>query len=735
MGTTGYDSERLKLEYAQIASKEDNTIRAGVIAALGKLAGSRASMVTKLSGEAADNQRNLLDNITKFQTAQHSGEGAERMRSTVKMAELVVNAPIDFAKAAYAPDVKLLADVQKAANPTGDSNTRDPLIARKAWETFYASPYSTPGSGNLWGTYNEMVKLYGDDNTPLAAEGGLEEKRQRVHAQLDSEKAGAADWQSRYAALVDINGAWEQFLQRNPNLDPNAPATYDAFEADTGIKDRLARVGDTKFIQQLQETVKNTDLGREDLYYTTAQAGLKELDAERDYLKGLLPGERDKEKAETEDTERDLFAAWLKRPDVQWWAKENGFRLGTVKEIDADLQKQIDEGKLPGSVYTKYGVYVPGPDDLKARRFAARQLTRAPERNIFRAAGIGRGGTRGGPETMIEVEVGADPSLYQGPNGKFYKDPADGLYVKAADVGKYAATTARQYENGLIAQRPDGTYVWSTDGDTWSPVDAAAGKKMYDASDVEVPGVVAGLEVTDQPPPKQLLRGFRRSPTIRDVEGSVRLVNEETGKEEYITPDLIRSKAEPNLRADHTRTTPADLIRKAKVSGAGERRGLDLDATHTDVPGPAPTPKLERARRRQTEAIRKAVPYAPGAGQDENLQDQPSSDAFVEEHEQRARSSMSTTPLPARTLQGTPTSPGAERAETATGAPASGLLRPPTPPSTAGRATTAEPAAQGTTIPATTTPTASTKAKDPALALWKNRKRPPPRSPEVEAGP
>jgi hypothetical protein len=688
MGTTEWGESRIRAQQAAIAGDYRKEQFESLTASI-KAADALVSRgYEKLAGETAELKGRAVDAVARFQASQHAGEGAQRTRSTVEMAKLMVNAPIDFAKAAYAPDENLLRDVRMAANPSGDAGTRNPLIAEKAWQTFYT--VATPGAGNLWGTYQAMEDAYGKDTNSLAADGDLAAARQRVLAQIDTEKGAAAGFGERYRAFTDIDGAWDNFLKRNPHLDPNADATYDAFEADHGIKNRLAKVQDTPFIAQLQKTIADEKSYEKELYRTDALTGIKAAEDARDReidLRNKIGGPTEEPPGLTEDTDRDLMAAWLKRPEIQAWAKQNGLRVGRVEEISEQMKADIASGKIPRASATKYGVYTDGPDDHRAVDFAYNQMKRTPERDIFRRAGISR---RAGPETIVEVEVGLDPALYQDPETKqFVKNTKTGKYVKLADV---------------------------------------------DALGVE------DVEFVAEPPPVTVHRGVRRDMLVNDAAGSVRFVNEESGKEEYVNPDIIRRINEPGLRSDATKDGLADQIGKGVAKRAADKAGLETNENDMDIgekpdqrraffqqyPGTSKGSSVQ-ARRERVEDIRRDLPIVPDAALDERLRPNKNTDAFVGEHAQRAKASdtaSASMDVTDRRQQPGLTPPAMI---TPPPGPANGTPIPRAKVGTTDGATIEPPAAakvqNDATTPSTTTPTASTTT-DPRRALF-GKKKPP----------
>jgi len=814
---SGYDTERLALEYAEIESKEKNVLRANIIRALERIAGNRQEALTKLSGEIAETKRSFADATARYYGSTGAGKEAAFMRAVVDMAELAVTAPLDFAKAAYAPDTAILDYVQKEANPNNDASTTDATtqIPQKAWKAFYSKV--VPEAGNLRGTYDAMESRYGKDTYSLATDRDLGGRRAAVLDKIERENKGADVWEKSYASFAGVKGAYDTFVKEQ-GADPNDPETLKAFYNSTGMTARLPLLKDPAFIGQLAAAVQAPRSLEQELFLEVGRSGVAGLDEEAKFMRGLLPKDDAPTTADTADTERDLLASWIKRPDVQWWAKQNNLNLGTTKELTEQMKADIAAGKFPGAVYTKYGVYIPGPDDLKARQFAKGQLNRDPSKNLFRALGIGRGGGGSGPQTIVEVTVGKDPALYKDPDSeKFYRNPETGKYIPLAELEKHTRPVYA-YENGHVAQRADGVYVWSTDeGETWSPIAKSAGEKMVAGAKVagrddilaaEARGkkmvaearslkekraaeklaaegiaaaemvalasrtpitAVVGMEATDEPPPEDTYRGVRKRATYRDVEGSVRFVNEETGDEEYITPDIIRGVSEPGLRADASRPSLARTLRRAVTKGAAERQGFEgPEQEHQDVPGEKPDTQRaflqEYPGSGKGREKRARPPIVPAYGTDEMLRPVPSSDTFVQEYSRTARMSdaeATTRDAPDRRSQPGITPPALLKAAEGYTAPEMILARKPGPSSPTAVpggpvSTRMEPGAlgdtrvftaaspegeapkAGTTTPSSTTPTQSTTptAKDPRRKLFAKRRPPvaaaPPKAPPVE---
>ena len=771
MGVSGYDTNRLAVAYAEIESKEKNVLRANIIRALERIAGNRQEALTKLSGEIAETKRSYADAAARYYGSTGAGKEAARMRAFVDMSELAVTAPLDFAKAAYAPDTAILDYVQKEANPNNDASTTDATtqIPQKAWKAFYSKV--VPEAGNLRGTYDAMESRYGKDTYSLATDRDLGGRRAAVLDKIERENKGADVWEKSYASFAGVKGDYDTFVKER-GADPNDSETLKAFYNSAGMAARLPLLEDPAFIGQLTAVVQAPRSLEQELFLEVGRSGVTGLDEEAKFLRGMLPKDDASTTADTADTERDLLASWIKRPDVQWWAKQNNLNLGTTKELTEQMKADIAAGKFPGSVYTKYGVYIPGPDDLKARQFAKGQLNRDPSKNLFRALGIGRGGGGSGPQTIVEVTVGKDPALYKDPDsGKFYRNPETGKYIPLAELEKHTRPIYA-YENGHVAQRADGVYVWSTDeGETWSPIAKSAGEKMV-ARAASTPGpmtAVVGMEATDEPPPEDTYRGVRKRATYRDVEGSVRFVNEETGDEEYITPDIIRGVSEPGLRADASRPSLARTLRRAVTKGAAERQGFEgPEQEHQDVPGEKPDTQRaflqEYPGSGKGREKRARPPIVPAYGTDEMLRPVPSSDAFVQEYSSTARmSDAETTTRDATDRRAQPgiTPPALLKAAEGNTAPEMVLSRKPGPsgpawlpnkpvsarmePGALGDTrgfTAASPEGEapkaGTITPSSTTPTQSTTppAKDPRRRLFAKKRQPvaaaPPKAPLVE---
>jgi hypothetical protein len=184
-------------------------------------------------------------------------------------------------------------------------------------------------------------------------------------------------------------------------------------------------------------------------------------------------------------TMREFLAGWIRRPEVRWWAEQNGFKLGTAEPLDPEsaLGREVAAGRYPETLLTNGMLYSMSPDDIRAFRLANAQTQMNPEKNVLRAIGQALK-----PKRIVEVE-----------------------FIVSAGVKPKTRTV-------LLEER----------------------KPWYG---------------TDYP-------------------GSVRGVNTETGREQYIPPELVASKSYP--AGKQKRPSLVELINKMSARGTSKREGHDL---------------------------------------------------------------------------------------------------------------------------------------------------------------
>lgn len=562
--TTEQIDRELELKRLQIAKSYDGKTDATLNAAIGRLMVQSAEVGVEKAKSLADFKTKMAKVVGDYQKSRDAGAKAGKMRALVDMNKLMVTSPIDYAKAAFLPDKALMSKVNEAAQSPNLQNERDKK--RVAWETYLGEV--VPEAGNVLGSWEEMQK-YGDPAEVISANNDnprVWENLRRVEKKLKLERVEASRFQDGLRFINDTGAAYEKFLSDTgkPDNDQTAAEFYDYYNMDV----KLPGIEDTAFISALQKKVNDpqayTDEASQTVFddtQTTIRADIERLMAERSAGEG---------EAEKEDTFRDKLAAWVGRPETKWWAEQRGFNIGETHPLTPELQKEIDAGVYPGAVYTKYGVYIPRKDDMKALNAALADTKRDPSRNLFRAAGVGQGG--GAP---VEIEV---------------KEPSGPSSARIVESGGYQDEGG---EKGILARLDNGEYVASKDGETWKPIPREAGDRL--AATTTLTPDEEGIEVPIES--KQNTRtvlGIYRRPTYQDSPGSVRYVDTETGKEVYLPPEQVAAVRYPGKQpTEARRPVVAEAVRTAAARRAMTKSGFSPE----DVkPTPPVSPPAEKPR-------------------------------------------------------------------------------------------------------------------------------------------
>lgn len=639
----------LAVEREKIAAGLDSDTIAAVVRALGSLSATRGKLVDAQADVSKDLKLQAMKDISRVEASMKSNSAAARMRGIVELRKLAATAPIDFAKAAYLPDRGLLDRIDQALTESGQSESEGYNRTRAAWQEFYRKVQ--PDAGNIQGTYDAMMKQYPPDG-PNGKSGDpsvfvppgdafLSNKYRLVQEKLATEKAAAAQFDGVLRALTEPGAAYEDWSAEQ-GLDPNSDETARKYAVDMGLDKLLPAVQESGFMQTLKGAVQNPEAFKEELARSDVGRGIEELDKEMEFLKSLLPKQA---QAGRELTDREKMGLWLAQPGTRWWAEQKGLKVGQVRPATPELQKDIEAGVFPEAHVLPGGlIYLPAPDDKVALRKAYNELHQRPERQVFRAMGLGRGA-----RTPVEIDL---------------KPPDE--RVQAARGPKLVEVAAYPGEGGTLAalgKLADGSYVGSSDMTTWKPIPAEA------AASIEAANKLAYQPVTDEQYPlatklpKKTVKGVRRDSYYNDEPGSVRFVDE-SGKEHYIAPEDIAEVREPGLSPGAHRPQPLDAIRKAQAAAVMRRTGLTEEQ---------PEPKLRQAEapaakalptERQFELEQRAQAERKTPEQEAQAGAIAQADKALEAS--RARLPVERTPAPPPTPAPAPTNTGTKKTSTVT---------------------------------------------------------------------
>ena len=561
--TTEQIDRELELKRLQIAKSYDGKTDSALYASLGKMMTTAADIGAERAKTTADFKSKMAKIVGDYQKSRDAGAKGAVARGMVELNKLMVTAPIDYAKAAFLPDKALLAKVNEAAVSPNLQNDDDKK--RVAWETYLGEV--VPEAGNVLGSWDAMVDKYGEPDISASNDNPrLWESLRRVKDRLALERVEANRFQDGVRFINDTGAAYEKFLSETgkPDNEQTAAEFYDYYNMDV----KLPSLGDTAFVATLQKAVNDPKSYQDEAFqdiYTDPLAGLNE---NIDWTKGQLAREDEAEKED--DTFRDKLAAWVGRPETRWWAEQRGFNIGETYPLTPELQKEIDEGKYPGAVYTKYGVYIPRKDDMKALNAALADTKRDPSRNLFRAAGVGQGG--GAP---VEIEI---------------KEPSGPSSARIVESGGYQDEGGKK---GILARLDNGDYVASVDGKTWKPLPRDAGDRLAATTTLtpDEEGIEVPIEARQN---TRTVLGIYRRPTYQDSPGSVRYVDTETGKEVYLPPEQVAAVRYPGKQpTEARRPVVAEAVRTAAARRAMTKSGFSPE----DVkPTPAVVPPAEKPR-------------------------------------------------------------------------------------------------------------------------------------------
>jgi hypothetical protein len=610
--------ERTALEQLKLSGSYKKEQLESALSGLAKAEGNLRDIQTEQAKLIQDYQKNALNDIARVEASIGSGSKAAQIRGMVDLHKLILNSPVDFAKAAYLPNRALLDRVEMTV-PIGQAEALSNENRRLAWQTYYK--FEQPDAGNVQGTYDAMVNNYGPEEGMVdPSDAALWAKRQRVQTKLTTERAASENFDRTYAAFRDKGATYETWAQEH-NLDPNDEATREKFAYDLGLDKLLPSVATSPFIAELKKTVTQPAkvLEQTGAFVSPLDTAITEAKGDVEFWKSMIPKDAEGADVESADTFRDKLAAWVGRPETKAWAESQGLRIGQTVPLTERIKEDIAAGNYPGAVFTKYGVYIPAPDDMVAFRKAYRQLNTRPERQVFRAAGLTRGG-----QSVVEVDLKPPPHIVARALGpklvEATKDPATG---KDGDL--------------WLGKLDDGSYVSTRDGETWEPMDAVVAQAILASSKLEMEPQPDEVHPFAKPVPQpKTFTGAYRAPRYGDAPGSVRFVNPESGKEEYIAPQDIAGQRFVNHAPGAHRPQPLDAVRKVATKALLARAGAEREPT--PATGPAPTaatgplpeptrqaeppklPDLEAMEQAQREKNRAVTPAANKAAQDFGMQ-------------------------------------------------------------------------------------------------------------------
>jgi hypothetical protein len=464
----------------------------------------------------------------------------------------------------------------------------------------------------LTADFQRLMDLTGyDENTVAGLEGGagiLEQRNLRIQAanSLDS------------AAQVIISAFGQDALS---NLKSSAGSAAGI----ASVESKLARIPDDVYDQVRVQAGMLPGLGDSQAKRAAYDERIKVI---RDALAenpetritAIMSGIQSKVDAANSGFKSVSFKARLMgQPKFHEWAKSNGFTVGYARKAD-----QPGDKDLPGYDSATNTVYVPGLDDERAFRAAARQAAMGPRAQALPSFMQGvRGRLPERKNLTVEVEAEASSDLAKkNADGKFRT--VDGQYATDAEIqtvrdANTVTATARVGDQNILLMKDNSKSILNADGST-TPI--AAGDTTYaDAvfSKLPNPDVPsdAALAITEAPvPPPAKTRTIvgRETALLPSDPPGATVIETTEGRRIVIPKEKIVSSREYR-EGDVTSGTGAPLEGETGARGirapfaAARARMGGLPAVEAATP-PEITPQAAAVRRVVTPTVAAPIPEA-----------------------------------------------------------------------------------------------------------------------------
>jgi len=474
---------------------------------------SNREIVGTAREQQSANWRAAVGAVGKWEAARRTGEGKAMIDALVDLTAMeLADSPVDREMLRRVEEQVRLA--QPGVSPSAES------FKRAMWQVYSEQNPAPEADPRTLGTFRAMQDKYPWSDSYITDKDKVAwANYQRIVKQADIQ-AGEVE---RMEKVREQARSMADYLARNPDAQPTEVQQY---------MKNLPLLGDSAAMQGIAAYAKkqaNADpvLSKEE----------REQYEQNDALRKTL--ERKVIDDANTESERDRMARIIAKPKFQWWAKMNGFDVGTVSPKE--------EGKNYGpDVLTPVGEYTSGPDDMEAIKYAMGQRKRRGDQDMFwqhrRLPGTPTFG-------QVTVKYGTVPdAAYKGEGGtyKFIEENGQRTYLKPDEVEARQAALEQQAKKWVEEMKAEPT-----------PENVA---RMLD-------GFAGKIQETTDAPPKdttQVIRGQFMAPRAGDPEGSVRL----KGYPDPFMPDQIVGEPEVTSGGTERQTLARFASELAKRSAA-----------------------------------------------------------------------------------------------------------------------------------------------------------------------
>lgn len=498
----------------------------GLNTALATTAETQRKLIQGAAERASEEWQAAVKAVQTVQAAKHSGDYASARSALTAMAKIkTYEAPVD-------QDTMYRVQEAVTQNPaTAGRTLGDPEVSQAAWLHFLRMfPNATTNEATL-GTMRAMEERYGTFNPAyVASDSGLA----ATWADVQEKSRRQSD------AIMMVRGYAEAAEGAISGLPTGATPTQ-VRGALASIESKYSPERLSPAMQTLERMVMR---GPKTEYMTPEERELYE--GNKKAMASMQARIEDPAKAASgADTRRDRIAAIVATPAFQFWAERNGFDVGTVAPAD-------ENATYSAGVVTPSGVYMPGPDDVRALVFAQQQRQRGaesqPHTPFLHRALNGERRTFGvvrveQPKSQRPAEWAASVRLADGSyawaedsTGERVALSEPVLFMRDDETGEVFAQSLSAFQateagKGVTVQdlserdyKKDGVYLYD-------PANSAAVPEGLEAlvhREVKAP-------LAEYDTPAQEVRGQFLAPHVGDPIGSLRVLTE-TG-ERLVQPD------------------------------------------------------------------------------------------------------------------------------------------------------------------------------------------------------